>query len=254
MKLGDHARERAREGRRTLLVKAEREKGDPLTAKQFAEKLRVAGKTLTLHEFDVTDIPTVLIQEWRKRYADCWTRYGAYSNIKGIVGETVASITLRNRLHEEFSKLEPMEASDLSSEFKNNSLYAVQGEYRDQVLFRSRDGDPKYKNHMELDALYRTVTSQQYVALDVTTNHEKKFHDAERTYKLDAISEALEQEIVLIDIALKNVPFSFEQRTERMYRWSLPCTIDFSHLLSDIIPGEHGWKNPAPPVKTFAKH
>lgn len=239
MKQGGGRREREREERRTQLAETEIiERGAPLTARQFADELGTAAMDVELHRFNASDIPFSLTQELRQRFSDLSTNPKQHKRMRGIIGEVVASIALRNSLSEEFEKLEPMRAPDIWERLKHDNLFVVSGEFPDQVVFRQRDKNPDLNGFMELDALYQTAATEEFVALDFTVARHKDFREIVRTERLKILKGALGKDIVLIDIVLTDRPFEYERRNEHLYRWHLPCSIDFHNLMCEIVPRE----------------
>lgn len=239
MKQSSGRKEREREERRTQLAETEIiERGAPLTARQFADELGDAAMDMELHEFDVSHIPLDMMRGLRQKFSDLWTNPGQHERMRGMVGEAVASAALQSNLSNEFSKLEPMHASDIWDRLNHDNLFVVSGEFPDQVVFRQRSGDPDLNGFMELDALYQTVATEEFVALDFTVARHKDFRETVRTRRLKVLKEAFGKDIVLIDIVLSDRPFQYERRNEHLYRWYLPCSINFHNLMCEIIPSE----------------
>ncbi len=230
-------REREREEKRAQLAETEIfERGAPLTARQFADELGNAAVDVGLHRFNALDIPFGIIQELRKKFSDLSASLKQYRRMRGIIGEIVASIALRDSLSEEFEKLEPMHAPDIWGRLNHDNLFVVSGEFPDQVVFRQRDKNPDLDGFMELDALYQTAATEEFVALDFTIAKHKDFRETVRTEKLKILQDALGKDIVLIDIVLTDRPFDYEKRNEHLYRWHLPCSINFHNLMCEIVP------------------
>ncbi len=239
MKQGGGRRERDREERRAQVAETEIiERGEPLTARQFADELGTAAVDVELHEFDASHIPLSLTRELRQKFSDLWTNPGQHERMRGMVGEAVASVALQNSLSDEFNKLEQMHAPDIWGRLNHDNLFVASGEFPDQVVFKQRSGDPDLNGFMELDALYQTVATEEFVALDFTVAKHKDFRETVRTERLKILKEALGKDIVLIDIVLTNRPFQYERRNEHMYRWHLPCSINFHNLMCEIVPSE----------------
>lgn len=240
MKQSVGRREREREERRALLAETEIiERGEPLTARQFADELGNAAAGVELHKFDASHIPLSVTRELRQKFSNLWTNPGQHERMRGMLGEAVASVALRENLGDEFDKLEQMHSSDIWDQLRNENLFVVSGELPDQVVFRQRDKNPDLNGFMELDALHRTVVSEEFVALDFTISNHKDFRETLRTERLKVLRDALGKDIVLIDIVLSNMPFMYERRNELMYRWHMPCSINFHNLMCEIVPSQH---------------
>ncbi len=240
MKQGGGRKEREREERRAQLAEMEIiERGAPLTARQFADELGNAAMEVELHEFDVSHIPLGITHELKRKFSDLWTNPGQHERMRGMVGEAVAAVALRTNLSEEFEKLEPMRAPDIWDRLNHDNLFVVSGEFPDQVVFRQRDRNPDHNGFMELDALYQTAATEEFVALDFTVARHKDFRETIRTERLKILKEALGTDIVLIDIVLTDRPFEYERRNEHLYRWHVPCKINFHNLMCEIVPSEH---------------
>lgn len=207
-----------------------------LTARQFADQLSQVVEHACLDEFHVSDFPSNLVRQWRRRFAHVWADPGNRKNMRGAIAEKILPKILKDHLQGLDDAIEPIRASDV---VLYNSKYQVLSGYdNDQVLFRRLEDGRGFINFMEFDALYRTRNSEEYVAFDVTTGTEKKFRVEQRTQNLKELCAATDKDIVLIDVVLKDSPFLYMQMSTHMYRWVVPCTIDFEELVGAIVPND----------------
>lgn len=232
-KIGNHTREREREAKHLHLI--EMEKGKPMTATEFAEQLKKVAFTLRLKSFDPSDISPIILQQWLQKAEKISDSEKSFEHFRGILAEKIVPLFLRKHLEELCKTVETMYAWDVLRDLQDSTLQVCQGTDPDQVVF-SLGNEGVMRTFLEVDALYRTATTKEYIALDVTTGHSKMMHTQKRNEKLKILSAALNREIILIDVVLTNGSFSFEQNESRIHRWKLPCTIDFRQLLSTIVP------------------
>lgn len=231
-KLGNHSKEREREEKRRKIMQAERH--NPLTAEGFANKLKAATATLALDSFDPTKISKTMIRTWEEKFIRMVDEEEGFKHVRGIVAEKVVPIWLRQELEELLATVEVMYASDI--DIKDNGIRVGEGEDPDQVVFHRDDGTGHFWAYMELDALFRTATLKEYVAFDVTTDPNKPMRYEQRTEKLYNLSKALDTEIMLIDICLTNKNFAYAKKAPNIYRWDLPCALNFHELIGKIVP------------------
>ncbi len=247
---GDHSRERARavqleeEG---LLVddSAPEPQHDSasegsLSAHKFIQELEAGASTVRLDAFDTRGFSERQIAQWRSRYAAVWEREGHYVNMKGMLAERIVPAVLRSHLNGLLTKVASVFAYDLRSALQSSPFTAFDGYGSGRQVCFMRSAGKELTGYLEVDALYQTPLAEEYIALDVTTAEHKSFRLDERTEKIAQISRALQRDMVLLDITLKDTSFSFQKLTDRMYRWNLPSTLDFSRLIEEIIPRPAG--------------
>jgi hypothetical protein len=232
-KEGSHAREYERALRQEQEREQAMQQEDQrlaLTGQEFVSELGELATSIDLHHFDIHRLPAFLIDQWRRRFAMIWERPSTYAQLKGAVAERIVPDILKEHLSMELRRLVSVFASDLRDTVRNTSFGVFSGADPGQVLFTR--GSTRY---IELDALFRTPHSKDLLALDVTTQNGKKFRATERTQRLDALSNALGRQMLLIDVVLKDGKFVYEKITDRMYRWHLPTTLNFERVLEQIV-------------------
>jgi hypothetical protein len=201
-------------------------------AAKFAEQLVHVAEPLTLHEFSAKAIPGAMIRDLREKYAHVWSNDGTIANMAGLVAEKVWLLSFRERLQQTPIVLNAMSPSDVSL---NSSAYRVHGDDDpDRITFQHREIHDVFKDFMEVDAFFQAVDDGSFVAFDVTVGVKKKTEA--RKDKLKVLSQILGSPVVLIDVFMREGTFRYRKMAENIYRWNLPCTVNFEALMAQIVP------------------
>jgi hypothetical protein len=242
---GDHSRERQRVEREASSPEAlegndtNNSDAEECTARAFAQKLGIEAASLRLDTIASDEIPLGLLREWSMRHADAQHSPRIQSTVRGFFVEKVCRRLIERRMQEIFVQTELVDATEIEQRLTGHTFCTNHGRDVDQILFvrpnENRKGvADKLDEYMELDFVYRLRTSGEFVAFDTTLSPVKKFHSTARNEKLNIIAEDLMTDIVLIDIVLSRGEFRYEKVTDRVWRWHLPCSIDFTSMIKGL--------------------
>ncbi len=205
-----------------------------LTARAFANSLKLAAESVRLDDLQIGDISPPVLEKMRVDFAMAWESPKVRDNLRGLLPEVIFPSLLQREMYESMSQLKQVHAQDI--DLHNESFQVFQGRERNEVLVESRERSTNLMPFMEFDLVYRISSSGEYVAFDPTCKFRNNFQTEKRTKKLSTIAALLERNIVLIDVVLKDSHFVWSTVSDHIHRWHLPCTVDFDDVIRQIIP------------------
>ncbi len=212
------------------------------TAREFAQSLGEKVSTLTIESSDCADMPLFVIDQCRELYRTALPSFEAFGLTKGFLGEKLLQACIDRHLPSELRGLELVQASDFSL---SNPLWNVRKGLQDdnQVLFEYWGIHQAFEGYMEFDMLYQIKSSGQFVAFDATVMAHKSLHPAKQTAKLGVIERIIGSPIVLIHVEIGQREFRYQELSDNVFQWRLPCSVDLNTCLYELLPRTKGGRS-----------
>jgi hypothetical protein len=214
-----------------LLYKQEK---PPLLAFEFVHGFQshIQSSSLTTSYFDLS-VVLHKTQEFMER-TGLINHLASVNNVSGFIAEKAFLGFIQSQLPERIKQSLQLIHSDDTFPFQDASYRVGASLDTEQISFEhtSSINDCSDSLFMNVDFLFRLSDSGEYVAFDVTVNPSKKFKAQKREKKLTLLSQALGKNIILIDVVLtKKMSYPLYLKiSDHLYRWHLPCKIDFQYL------------------------